>query len=122
MISYKPASTTDELQQILALQKANLPTNVSVQEQLKEGFVTVHHDLDLLTRMNTACAHTIAKDGEQVIGYALSMHSSFGEEIEVLRPMFAQIDAHIPPDTAYIVMGQICLVFCSLYRHGTNMH
>ena len=109
MISFKTATSQNELEQILALQKANLPMAVSKEEQQAEGFVTVHHDFDILKRMNEACAHTLAKDGEKVVGYALSMHPKFGDEIEVLRPMFKQIRDHLPTDVSYVIMVQICI-------------
>ena len=123
-LNYCPSETDEELRQILRLQKNNLPKAISLEEKTKEGFVTVSHTLDLLKRMQEACPHTIVKDGQNVIGYALSMHPSFGQEIEVLKPMFREIKALIPNGQSYIVMGQICIakpyrgqgVFRKLYR------
>ncbi|GAB5398674.1 MAG: hypothetical protein Aureis2KO_02590 [Aureisphaera sp.] len=112
MITYCRCTETSELEQILALQQQNLPQSLSEKERLNEGFVTVHHDFDLLKRMNDACPHTIAKDGDKVVGYALSMHPKFGKEIEVLVPMFTEIDKAISQkkDYAnYMVMGQVCI-------------
>ncbi len=107
MITYKTASTSKELQQILLLQQANLPQAVSSLEKQTEGFVTVHHDFDILNRMNDACPHIIAKDQEKVVGYALCMHPKFGNEIEVLKPMFSEINKVF--SEKYIVMGQVCI-------------
>ncbi|MBX2828433.1 MAG: GNAT family N-acetyltransferase [Flavobacteriaceae bacterium] len=112
MITYKRCATLSELEQILILQKTNLPESLSPYEQQAEGFVTVHHDFDLLKRMNDACPHTIAKDGDKVVGYALSMHPKFGNEIEVLVPMFDEIEKAIAGSQAYqnyVVMGQVCI-------------
>lgn len=117
MITYHRASTVDELHQILALQQENLPTALSEEIQKREGFVTVHHDFDLLKRMNDACPHIIATDGERLVGYTLCMHPKFGDEIEVLRPMFKEIHRLInDPKTSFklttdnfIVMGQVCI-------------
>ena len=95
MITYTRCTKISELEQILILQKTNLPQSLSENEQQSEGFVTVHHDFDLLKRMNDACPHTIAKDGDKVVGYALSMHPKFGNEIEVLVPMFTEIEKAI---------------------------
>ncbi|MGB3144241.1 MAG: GNAT family N-acetyltransferase [Maribacter sp.] len=106
-IEYTTAKTTDELLQILSLQKINLRSSVSAEEIQQEGFVTVSHDLDLLTRMNTACPHIIAKDNDKVVGYALSMVSSFKDEITVLQPMFQELEElHVQN---YLAMGQICI-------------
>ncbi len=108
MVHFKRVDTKYELEQILQLQRANLPTAVSFEVQKKEGFVTVEHSLDLLGRMNDACAHFIVKSGEEVVGYALSMHPKFGNDIEVLRPMFSEIKKHYK-GSDFIVMGQICI-------------
>ncbi|MDT0556458.1 GNAT family N-acetyltransferase [Patiriisocius hiemis] len=112
MICYKQANTIKELKQILALQKRNLLSGISEEEAKKEGFVSVHHTLELLQQMNESCPHTIAKDGDTVIGYALSMHPKFGNSIEMLKPMFTEIDTVTKKNSTlknYIVMGQICI-------------
>ncbi len=117
MIDFCLSSTDDELHQILKLQRENLPQHISANEALQEGFVTVKHDYDLLKAMQDRCQHILAKDGNIIAGYALSMHPDFGNDIEVLRPMFAEIDSAMKnPSTAlklkgdaYIVMGQICV-------------
>ena len=106
-IHYTTAKTTDELERILSLQKMNLKSAVSSDEMEQEGFVTVHHDLDLLTRMNDACPHIIAKDNDLVVGYALSMTQDFKYEISVLRPMFTELEENKIQN--YITMGQICV-------------
>ena len=109
MVTFKRAETESELRQILNLQQANLPKSLTEEERKKEGFVTVEHDLSLLKRMNDRCAHFIAVSNNDVIGYALSMHSDFGDEIEVLVPMFSEIQNVVPSNETYIVMGQICI-------------
>ena len=106
-ISYTTASTSEELLQILSLQRMNLKSAISIEEMQHEGFVTVEHDFELLKRMNDYCPHIIAKDNEIVIAYALSMTEDFKDEISVLRPMFNELDAnHIQN---FLTMGQICI-------------
>lgn len=118
MITYSLASSEDELQQILQLQQQNLPVAISEAERETEGFVTVQHDVELLKAMHEKCPHTIAKDGDLVVGYALSMHPDFGNEIEVLLPMFEELNRYFSSMEAaekllhhqnFIVMGQICI-------------
>lgn len=104
---YTTATTTEELIQILSLQEMNLKSSVSDLEMEQEGFVTVHHTLDVLTRMNNACPHIIAKDGDKVVGYALSMTDDFKDEISVLRPMFTELENVNIKN--FITMGQICV-------------
>ena len=108
------AAATEDLPAILALQQANLPQNISAEEALAQGFLTVEHELPLLAEMNEACAHTIGKDGEELAGYALSMTRDFSSRIPILLPLFELIDqldwegrsvAEIP----YILMGQVCV-------------
>ncbi|WP_373519607.1 N-acetyltransferase family protein [Pricia sp.] len=109
MITFGRAASEADLNQILALQRANLPGNLSSEEKKKEGFVTVPHTFDILKAMNDACPHIVAKNDGIVIGYALCMHPKFADEIEVLRPMFDEIFALNPKIENYIVMGQICI-------------
>jgi ribosomal protein S18 acetylase RimI-like enzyme len=123
-VIYKRVETIEELTQILELQHANIPSVISKEERAQEGFVTVHHNFEVLKAMNDKCAHVIAKNNNKVIGYALCMLKSFKEDIEVLRPMFKQIENYLNQDEAYIVMGQICIdkrfrkqgVFRGLYQ------
>ncbi|WP_318310653.1 GNAT family N-acetyltransferase [Flagellimonas crocea] len=109
MVVYKQAESLKELEQILDLQQRNLPKNISQEESTKEGFVTVEHTLDLLKSMNDVCGHIIAVDDGKVVGYALCMHPQFAEDIEVLRPMFQEIDKALESKLNYMVMGQICV-------------
>lgn len=108
MIEYKQAETDEELLQILELQQLNLPKNLSDEEMASQGFLTVEHDFALLKRMNEACAHTIALNENEVVGYALSMHPKFGDEIEILKSMFAKIN-EVYSRGSYLVMGQVCV-------------
>lgn len=108
MINYTKASSTNELEQIIALQKINLLENLSEEEKKEQGFVTVKHTLEILKVMNNACAHTIAKHKDKVVGFALSMTKDFAGEIEVLKPMFQEI-SKVVTDENYLVMGQICI-------------
>jgi len=123
-IIYKRAETIEELNQILELQHANIPSVISKEEKQQEGFVTVHHSFEILNTMNNKCAHIIAVSKDKVIGYALCMLKEFKKEIEVLQPMFKQIENYLNKDEAYVVMGQICIdkrfrkqgVFRGLYQ------
>lgn len=113
-ITYHLASTTADLQGILDLQQKNLPTNISSQEAQEQGFVTVHHNLPLLQRMNTKAASIIAKNGEQIVGYNLAMTRDFAKDIPVLVPMFEIMDnldyqGQKMVEIDYIVCGQVCV-------------
>lgn len=109
MIHYKTTSTNDELAQILTLQTNNLPQNLTAIEKKEQGFVTVQHSIDLLTKMHDIHPHIIAKNKEKVIGYALSMSKIFRNEVPVLIPMFNEIDTSLKKEKNYILMGQVCI-------------
>jgi L-amino acid N-acyltransferase YncA len=114
MITYGHSRSDAELQQLLDLQSANLPTHISETELQAEGFVTVNHDFELLKAMNTPYPHVVARDGESVIGYALVMLPAFRDRIPVLKPMFAEFDraeftGRRLSEVSYFVMGQVCI-------------
>lgn len=124
-ITYQRAATKEELHQILELQKINLYANVPENEKQKEGFLTVHSDFEILEAMNNTCAHIIAKHNNNVVGYALSMTRDFKDKVEILKPMFQQINSTEKANSNYIIMGQICVdknfrgqgLFRGLYNH-----
>jgi len=119
------ATTDNELQQILDLQQKNLYNNILESERLSEGFVTVEHSYELLRELNSECPHIIAKFEDEVVGYALCMHPKFSGNIEVLKPMFTEMETNFPSIKNFIVMGQICIdkqhrgkgIFRRLYLH-----
>ena len=108
------ASTLMEFQQIIDLQAKNLKGNISKEEAISEGFVTVKHSVELIAAMNSPFSHAIAKDNNQVVGYALMMTQAFGKEVPVLIPMFELIEKFSYKErklneTSYFVMGQVCI-------------
>lgn len=108
------ASTDEELQGILVLQEHNLKSQLSADEQMSEGFVTLKHDLALLRLMNQPHRHVIAKLNQQVVGYALIMMPQMARHMPLLKPMFERIEQltlHDQPITndRYVVMGQVCV-------------
>lgn len=134
-IRFTTISSDDDVRQVLALQQANLSTQVSADVATSQGFVTVQHDFDLLKQMNEAIPQVIAKDGDQVAGYALVMLPSFQDLIPVLKPMFALFDSldfrgKKVADYQYYVMGQICVaegyrgagIFDGLYHKHRDLY
>jgi predicted GNAT superfamily acetyltransferase len=123
-IEYSRVHTKEELEEILVLQKQNLPDSLTEKEIEMEGFVTISHTFELLERMNAVCPHIIAKDKGRVIGYTLCMHPSFSKEIPILYSMFEKIREVHSEEESFIVMGQVCVdrayrgqgVFRGLYK------
>ncbi|KAA1245297.1 GNAT family N-acetyltransferase [Aquimarina sp. RZ0] len=124
-MTYTTASTSRELEEILQLQQQNLAISISKEEKKKEGFVTVQHDIEILSKMNGIEPHIIAKDGDTVIGYTLCMTKDFGQDIPVLIPLFREVEKSTYRSKNFIVMGQVCIdkgyrgqgVFRGLYQH-----
>lgn len=124
MITYKRASSDNELYQILEIQLRALKGNVSLEEQKEQGYITVPHTFEVLKKMNDACPHILALRDGKVVGYALTMLTSFRNEMEILIPMFETAD-HLLANKNYLVMGQICIdkpyrgkgVFKGLYAY-----
>lgn len=127
-ILYDIARSDEQLKQILALQQINLPNNISEEEKASQGFVTVEHTFNLLKKMNEPWPHIVAIDGNKVVGYALVMLEDLRQDIEILIPMFHEIDKAVSalnPLLSYFVMGQVCIskpyrgigLFRGLYHH-----
>lgn len=111
--TYTVAADQD-LNQILRLQESNLKRNLHVDEQSKEGFVTVDHDYGLLQRMNSPYPHVITKVGDDVVGYCLVMLPELRMEIPILIPMFHTLEnlsyQNVPLlEARYFIMGQVCI-------------
>ncbi|HMH23285.1 MAG TPA: GNAT family N-acetyltransferase [Puia sp.] len=114
MITYTIATSDKDLAGIMALQRSNLPVNLSPEEMAGQGFVTVVHSLDDLKKMNDIEQHVIAKDGDRVVAYLLAMTAASEKDIPVLIPMF-EMFGKVPykgkPVSGYhyIVVGQVCV-------------
>jgi len=114
MINYTTSQSERDLHGILELQQRNLAVNLTPDEVLSQGFVTVVHRFDDLKKMNDIEPHLIAKDGERVIGYLLAMTVHSKADIPVLIPMFELFD-QTPfrgkpiSNYNYLVVGQVCV-------------
>ena len=131
MIYYTTAQSDRDLWGILELQSRNFYQVENRATSLREGYVTVKHDLNLLRTMNQPYPHIIAKnEADEVIAYALVMLRSMKDSIEVLVPMFAQINTisyhgRLLQEQEYFIMGQVCIdkayrgkgVFAGLYQN-----
>jgi hypothetical protein len=135
MVKITTITLDDEIQQLLDLQWANHSLVTSDETKADQGFVTVRHDFELLKAMNEAAPQIIAKDGDELVGYALVMLPSFVDRVPVLKPMFdlfSTIDYFGKKITEYdfYVMGQICVkeshrgqqVFDLMYAEHKNLY
>lgn len=114
MIKLTTVATTEELEQILALQQRNLQQNIDETEMQTQGFVTMIHNIDVLQQMHNLAPSVVAKDGDKVIGYALVMLRECRELFPPLEPMFKNFDSleyrYRPlKEYRFYVMGQVCI-------------
>lgn len=129
MLTIREAVSTQDLQNILILQRENMRGVLSPSEILEEGFITVHHSLEQLEAMQALVPQILAVDGPKLAGYALVMPRALKNSIPVLVPMFELLDTLSYEGKAvsalrYYVMGQICVgkdyrgqgVFRQLYQ------
>ncbi|MFL5399272.1 MAG: GNAT family N-acetyltransferase [Myxococcales bacterium] len=131
MVEARPVASEAELEQILELQQRNLPRNLDERERAEQGFVTVEHTLDVLRRMHAIVPSIVAKDDQELAGYALVMPVECRSFVPVLDPMFRRLDANASLEgRRYYVMGQVCVakpyrgrgVFSALYAaHRENL-
>jgi hypothetical protein len=129
----QPLSDEADLQRILELQRANLATNIATsidaQELRAQGFVTAVHSLQSLQQMHALAPSIVAKAGDQLAGYALTMLVEARRFVPILDPMFQlfeQLQWRGRPlrEVPHYVMGQVCIakpfrgqgLFDALYR------
>lgn len=117
-----------DLPGIAALQRANLKSALSALEIREQGFVTLVHTLDVLERMHELAPSVVAKAGDQVVGYALTMLLEARPLVPELESMFeafarARLCGQTVGNVRFYVMGQVCVarafrgtgVFAALY-------
>ena len=113
-VQYLATRKESDLIGILELQQANHRSMLSDETKKEQGFVTVQHDLDILSKMSEKYPQIVAKSENLVIGYALVMPKEFRNDIELLKPLFQtidEIDYQNEPlaERNYFVMGQVCV-------------
>ncbi len=124
------AQTDDDLRGILALQRANSVRNVPPDRQREQGFVTLQYTLEQMRQMNALGPSVIAKDGDTVVGYAITAMPQTRQFIPELASLFNQIDeltynGQPIRELPYYVMGQVCVadgyrgqgLFDRMYQH-----
>ena len=114
MIEYTTSSTDKDMLGIIALQKSNLPENLSPEDMQSQGFVTVVHSFEVLKKMNGIEQNIVAKDNDKVVAYLLAMTEKSKNDIPILLPMFALFEKIMlqgKPLAAYkyLVVGQVCV-------------
>jgi hypothetical protein len=113
-IIFDIASTDQQFEQILQLQRQNLFSELTAEQQKQQGFVFAEHTVPLLKRMADELPQVIAVSDGKVVGYNLAMPVSMKKDISSLVPMFTEFERtqyQGKPLSAYryIVGGQVCV-------------
>lgn len=111
---YTTSKSDEDLLGILELQRKNHSANLSAEEILSEGFITVLHSLENLRNLNDIQPHIICKHNDKVVAYLLTMTGKSRNEIPILIPMFNLFDSLVFKGKQiskykYIVVGQVCI-------------
>jgi len=114
MITIKRVTEFSELEGIRKLQEANLKKNLPGGEAETEGFVTAEYSIEFLKTLHEAGPSVIAKEGDQVVGYALVAAKTIRYQHELLSDLFNSIDkinyrGHMLKNASYVVVGQLCV-------------
>ncbi len=113
-VHFTTATTDADLDGILTLQATNQKAVLSVAYQEAHGFVTLIHTPELLRQMNEAAPHILAKDGDRVVGYALTLVPALRTLMPHMASLFTKIDDLTYADqplnrSRYYAIGQICV-------------
>lgn len=114
MVSTCLQSTAEEILQIKSLQTKNIKTNLTDEEQKNEGFLTASYTIEFLTLMNKHYPAILAKDEDQVVGYALVASSAIQGTHELLDDLIQHCDQVVYKgrqlfEVPYAIVGQLCV-------------
>src|SRR5438105_15820926 len=91
MVEARQVQNRRDLEQVLELQRANLPRSLGPDEVVAQGFVTAEHTLPILERMHAIAPSIVAKDGDALAGYALVLPIECRFFRPLLEPMLRRL-------------------------------
>ena len=122
-----------DIRGIVYLHTQNHKNNLTQTEMDQEGFVTAEYDFASLKRMNDICPSIIAKNGNEVVGYALVVTRQFYGSNPLLDDLFDSVDAiifnnELLGEANYVMVGQLCVakeyrglgIVQQMYTHFKN--
>lgn len=107
-------SSIEDIPQIKALQVANLSRLLPDEEKAREGFVTAEYTIDFLQTLHSIEPSIVAKDGDEVVGYALVVTKEIYGQHALLDHLFDAVDLLTYNDVplkseSYCIVGQLCV-------------
>lgn len=117
------------IEDLLSLLRKNLKSNLDPSSAGKQGFLTFEYTPQEIALMMQDMPQPVAKEEDEVIGYALASSKQACSQIGLLKPVL-EISDSLPfkgkllGDQKYYVLGQICVsaewrgqgVFDALYK------
>jgi hypothetical protein len=110
----KRVTDKNELLQVSRLQIMNLKKNITEEAALTDGFLTAEYTMEYLQQMHDSSPSIIAKDGDQVVGYALVATKAVRDGHDLMADLFNVIDTKFYNERSlreanYVVVGQLCV-------------
>lgn len=134
-VTITTTQTDDDLRGLLALQQRNQVRNVPPEVQQEQGFVTLVYTFEQMKQMHEAAPSVIAKDGDEVVGYAITVVPQVRPLVPELGTLFDLIDTldyegKPLSQYSYYVVGQVCVangyrgqgLFDALYAHHKALY
>ncbi|RYF50449.1 MAG: GNAT family N-acetyltransferase [Cytophagaceae bacterium] len=134
-VTITTTQTDDDLRGLLALQQRNQVRNLTPEQQREQGFVTLTYTLDQMRRMHEAAPTVIAKDGNEVVAYAITTVPEVRADVPELATLFNLFDTltyegKLLSEYSYYVVGQVCVdsryrgqgIFDKLYAHHKALY
>lgn len=114
MITATVVSSTNELQQIIDLQRKNLKQHISEEEKNQQGFLTMEFSMPMIQRLHDLAPSVIIKDADKIIAFAIVLLQEGRNAYPDLEPMFQNFENlewknKSLKEYRFYVMGQICI-------------
>lgn len=114
MLTVRLVRSDSELEQITALSRANLATQITPETKAREGFVTWEYTTPILRALHRIAPSVVAMDGDTLAGYAITLTG----ESEMVYPVMSDMvdrmrtvmyDGRPLSEYRQYIMGQICV-------------
>jgi ribosomal protein S18 acetylase RimI-like enzyme len=107
-------SAYHDLQAISRLQQLNLRKNLDAETANAQGFLTAEYTIEYLKEMHDASPSIVAKNGDEVVGYALVATKEVRNGHDLMADLFNVIDTktykgQLLKQINYVVVGQLCV-------------
>lgn len=134
-VTITTTQTDEDLRGLLALQQRNQVRNLTPEQQREQGFVTLVYTFEQMKRMHEAAPTVIAKDGDEVVAYAITTVPEVRADVPELATLFSLFDTltyegRLLSEYPYYVVGQVCVdaryrgqgIFDKLYAHHKALY